>query len=597
MFLEPLTTVGLTFAIRRGVSPTLVQIDSTGVGNILINGTIDNPIGVTVIRANGGSVLATRARDVAAGGHVSLIRTNILDLESNLGSVGSAVTRVNVDLVDSTGAPAPTTFRVARASDLNDIIYIGRHTFFDGELVVYNGSHIGGLTPGGYYYVQLDPSGLGIKLATKDAFGVLHTVPLTPDYAFGTTKDTLTPKTRAQVLAESAGQDVYLDLKGLKRIDDVTPYVVVVDLISAGRNVDVLLRSGLKQTTVDPSISVDVLVTWPSHVDDPYNSFFHPDGAVFPASLGAFAIGGTAVATTYDFRGLDTSGNRILTGLIAGNNIIVTKAFGEPAQVNVVAITDTLGGPYPEDGGDQHHVDVHTDGFITIYEQNGDLRVGEILSSANYVILETPRMIVDALNDLGTADVTGTDITMCPGTGRPTNLALSTPSSPQCFADSNPLGGVGTPQNFLETNVDVLNSVVPGVMRVLDYWAAATQGVFIGETVNDLKIHTIRTLGDISARTESGSIVDARNGGAGDGLAKVIGNFIDLQANGGSIGDPSGANDLELDSSRWAASATLNTFNVGLEAIGTTGSSIFVTETPIRWAAPPVRSTSCWRTR
>src|SRR5439155_27129962 len=49
-----------------------------------------------------------------------------------------------------------------------------------------------------------------------------------------------------------------------------------------------------------------------------------------------------------------------------------------------------------------------------------------------------------------------------------------------------------------------------------------------------------------------GAIVDARNGGIGDDAANVIGNTINLYAVGGSIGDPSGGNDLEIDSQRYA---------------------------------------------
>jgi len=78
-----------------------------------------------------------------------------------------------------------------------------------------------------------------------------------------------------------------------------------------------------------------------------------------------------------------------------------------------------------------------------------------------------------------------------------------------------------------------------------------TFGVFLTETLGDMKVDTVHSKGNASLATVAGSIVDARSGGAGLDIAGVIGNTIDLYAKAGSIGDPSGGNDLEIDSQRY----------------------------------------------
>src|SRR5207244_8377258 len=105
------------------------------------------------------------------------------------------------------------------------------------------------------------------------------------------------------------------------------------------------------------------------------------------------------------------------------------------------------------------------------------------------------------------------------------------------------LGGIGTPDNFLEINVDVLNTGAPGVLRAYDTFATSTLGVFLTETSGDMKIDTVDTKGDTSLVTLAGSIVGARLGGAGDNtplsLFNVRANNVWLDANGGSIGSGS----------------------------------------------------------
>ncbi|MGH6643760.1 MAG: hypothetical protein ACRED3_13800, partial [Bradyrhizobium sp.] len=108
---------------------------------------------------------------------------------------------------------------------------------------------------------------------------------------------------------------------------------------------------------------------------------------------------------------------------------------------------------------------------------------------------------------------------------------------------------------------------------------AGTYGVFVTETVGDMEIDTVNTHGDVSLATVAGSLVDARNNGAGDDAANVIGNTINLYAVGGNIGSPTGGditnpqangnNDLEINSQAYAYGT------IGARATG----SVYLTET------------------
>jgi len=126
------------------------------------------------------------------------------------------------------------------------------------------------------------------------------------------------------------------------------------------------------------------------------------------------------------------------------------------------------------------------------------------------------------------------------------------------------LGGIGSPGNFLEINVDILNGVGGlGVLRAFDTTANSTLGIFLDEVVGDLHVHTVQTITDISLRTVDGSILDSRNDGLGDDNANLLGQTIDLDANGEGSSIGAYANDLEMDSRR---SSPANTDDVSVEA-------------------------------
>ena len=346
---------------------------------------------------------------------------------------------------------------------------------------------------------------------------------------------------RNEQLYANAGGNVYLNLTGLLRDPAVSDFTVHIDSIVAGGDASVQLQSSLQQTTVSGDLG-GVLVTVPpnskSGVFYQQFTYFNPDSNPnTPLDVGVFGAGTTTIASTYDFRQRDnTLTPTTMPGVTAGGDISVTAANPLPTDpiINVYAITEL--------SGSADIINVLTNGYITLMEETGDLRAGVITSTANDVKLYSPARIVDGLNDPAGTDtnVTGVNITLTAGDNN-----LGQPNS------QSGAGGIGTPEDFLTIHVNVLDGTGTGlgVLNAFDTAAASTQGVFITETIGDLEVDTVTTNGDVSLATENGSILDARNGGVGmDAPANVIGNTIDLYALGGNIGDPSGGNDLKINS-------------------------------------------------
>src|SRR5262249_43826814 len=147
-------------------------------GDVLLNGTIDNPIGTTSIVNTRGSMLSTDDRDHP---HTdfgierrALVRSNILHIAAP-GSgqdVGTPTERVNIDVVDAAGLPQPVAFETRRVNDASNTIFLGfENRFYQGQQVRYHaaGTAITGLTDGGYYYVIAGGDGLSLKLASSAA--------------------------------------------------------------------------------------------------------------------------------------------------------------------------------------------------------------------------------------------------------------------------------------------------------------------------------------------------------------------------------------------------------------------------------------------
>ena len=99
--------VSLLFNIKYSVAPTLINIEQNNLfdssaHDLVIDGTINNPIGKTVIINTNGNILSTTSRGmIGPDGNTSLIITNILDIEAPKGSIGTTSLRINIDLVQS----------------------------------------------------------------------------------------------------------------------------------------------------------------------------------------------------------------------------------------------------------------------------------------------------------------------------------------------------------------------------------------------------------------------------------------------------------------------------------------------------------------
>src|SRR5262249_11165996 len=133
-------TLGLEFKIQRTVKPTTIDIESTNTDppDIILAGIIENPLGTTRVVNVHGSILSNASRgdggvDASSFDPSSLIRTNILDLETKNGFIGqdpgdafgqtaTGLHRINVDIVDSAKVPSATNFLSARVNPADDTI-------------------------------------------------------------------------------------------------------------------------------------------------------------------------------------------------------------------------------------------------------------------------------------------------------------------------------------------------------------------------------------------------------------------------------------------------------------------------------------------
>jgi hypothetical protein len=454
--------------VRTVVDILNLQPGAVAPSDITLDGRIENPIGITNIRNQRGNVLADPDADV------ELIRTNEIHIEATGGSIGT----VGGDANGAVGSTPRTPLAV--------------------ELVRFQDATAPQLTPS-----------------------------MAPDTIF-----------EPDLTAEATG-DTVLDLYYMDRADDDLggdfSQTAVIRKITAGDDVSVVvndMREGIGETglgvvtVADRGSTVD-LRTVANH--------FRPDdvpGPDYANILRAFGTDFVEIDSTWVFSEV-RAGDDIDIG-----HVTTTAAFGEPRSyattsiggtpygatvtpetpnttVNLVVNTDVAWtGGSSDDGVPQ--IFLTTNGDITATELIGDMLVGHIHSTAGDVTLISGRRILDA-DGLPTIDVTGVNITMTAG--------AVTPDTP------NPtLGGIGTPTDFLEINVDRNNGT--GVLNAFDTNAPSNGGIWISELVGDFKVDTVQSKADVSLRTVDGSIVDARNAGAGDDDANILARSVFLDANG-----------------------------------------------------------------
>jgi hypothetical protein len=573
--------VTIDFHIETDVAPTYIQIANTGDADIYLAGEINNPIGVTSIVAQNGSVLKE------AGQADSVVRTETLNIDASEDAGASDASRVVVQMVESEGVPEGFSFRTGQVSGLNDRIFLGLgNRFHEGQMVQYqvtSGNAIGGLSNNGYYYVSFDGDAydpdadmIGVKLydnaeLSGDAIDI---------FVNGDADNTHT-LTGVESFTVDAGDDAFLDMRALLRkpLDGTNSvggvYIINIDRIAAGDDIDAELRPTFHQTGAGEQGGV--IVKHPVGNKDPETYFYYTHFAVGDAdpesnpgtgiSRGVYAEGTSTVKTTYDFRGLDLSGDRTLAGLQAGfnrssldadqGNILVQgvgvgNSAADSSTINVLGLVELEESGVNVGDGD---TSVITDGYIALTEITGDFRIGTIDSNGADVLLYSPQRFIDADgdgNDFPTdvPDISGNNITLVAASSfvNPAHADVATEIVTPTVADSGLAGGIGRSNNFIELNMDSATGVSGGVLRAFDATtnAANTQGIFLDEVVGDMRVYVATTVHDVSLRTTAGSIID---GNADNPFAaNVIGRTIDLDANGLNASIGTSLNPFEIDS-------------------------------------------------
>ncbi len=564
-------SVKVQFAIVQGRVPSVIDIRDLNLqpnaaadpSNIILAGgglpgtndaAIENPAGDTRILNTLGDILSE-----PPAGSQSIIRTrtigdpfspvaadDLLGLADGpfVGGLQFATNGANEDTIARTDNGDWTNFGLAAG----DLIKISNDPVNAG---VYQIDSIGGTNNS---IITLKAVGAVTAESTSAMLSLFHGIEATAGN-IGTADapiriDLVQSAAGNEALFAKAGQSVNLDVQTHLREDIPAGEIFqpTLNIIEAGTDANITMRASVvdNQTIGESGIAVDV----PSETafGDPafassyhtFFTFFRPDGsrpsgvadAGLPGRVFAPDPAGTPIDSTYNY------------GLIeAGGNIVLNALDSSPTatEVNVQGTTDILG---------NGHIDVLTNGFITLTEYAGDMRVGDITSTANDVTLKAPQSIVDALADAD-ADVTGRNITL---------RAIA--------------GGIGSADNFLETDLlDTIAGVAQsGVLR-----ADAPLSIYIEETEGDLRVdHVISATGDVTLVARAGSILDANNDvnpDSADGTYRdadgrvrqainVAGVNIDLDARGtGSIG--LSTDDLQIDTGaagRLFAQAAQNVF-------------------------------------
>ena len=459
------------------------------------------------------------------------------------------------------------------------------------------------------------------------------------------------PHPKPVVLTAEAGVDVFIDLTTIRRDSTTaavsTALVPIIGPINAGHDIWINVNDsseGIDSAAVgelnvnrytpddqpSPFGSGPIAETVPTWRHFRPDTVFSPDVIGDPPLLVAYGIVLTKIDANYRFCGDNSC---TTAGVTAGHNIDIHHSstaanvtFDVLSNVDATFADSNRSGLTPGNHDNSGRIDLKTNGSILDIEMASDLRAGQIWSTGvcdagspcslavaaawfvnafGDVTLRSPGAILDAESDAG---VLGTDPNPSLGDVIGRNITMTAGNNGMGGTEGH--GGVGTPGDFLETDVNADGGAL-GVLTITDndvtdpratwninrgggsdaahLFAAGTNnlgsgtgtfGVFVTEAIGDLEVNRILTNGDASLVTVAGSIVDARNNGAGlntvNGLANVEANNVDLDANGGSIGTPQAigsedvfGNDFKIDSS-FAVTGRL-----GAEAT----QDIYVTET------------------
>ncbi|UZJ27066.1 hypothetical protein RHODO2019_19090 (plasmid) [Rhodococcus antarcticus] len=589
--------VAINVTVNGVANPNIgAQLSGTvTVGDIINSGSGDIYMTSNGGSINGGSCVGGSNGNQCTGGHywgtftfrqnftsVTLINNSTLPMVVN-----------NIDVIDERGTPKVTlntspgsnnvsaTFALQQVvtpslvvidtTSASDLTLLGTITNPIGETDILNlgGSVLSGTVRGG-----LTGDGHSQLIVTN----VLHLEATAGSIGSATDRvnvDMIQFAGHPLTITATAGVDLYLDLRSWLRDPSVpaAPLSLTVGDLVAGRDLDVLLQATVYSSGTSQVPGVLVVVPSESLSRNVFN-FFRPDyGSPTVFAIGASAGATTAVASTYTFSELDSG-----SSAVNGNGSITVAAANDAAsatRLNIIGFVQVH----------QHgNLNVDTNGFITLTElvvadtavhvvidtalppaatgfvrlndasvaagPNLDLRAGVITSTDDDVTLYAPYSIVDAPVGSGIPPVTGHS--------NPAQNPQVVGVTITMTAGTSGAGTIGSNTNFLEINssVDrfgVLNAQAPGVIRVTE-----TSGDLHVDTVSTCYGTSVTTCANISVTADTGSILDGHNAGAGGTAANIIGNTVDLQALGGSVG--SSGVDLKLNSANGSACSNAYTF-------------------------------------
>ena len=505
--------------------------------------------------------------DIRSSG-TALVVTNLLDVATSLGAIGSSANRLAVDLVQFVArarvdGPSADVFRAPR-------LLVDAHTDAFLSLRGLDRANFSGpVTRSGQTLTRTDgkpwsTNGFAVgdvvkivgESGTRKVTAVSGGVLTLDGAAFATGPATVSVvRTEITVGVDEivAGGDVDLELRtGLRQVGttetgDVTVQVPNEDSIWRDGEVHRFHFRGTNTTAghdpartgasglLDPAVYVGATGT-----DVPIDSFYRFKLRHVPLARSEVQIPGTSLVM---YKAETAGGEYVLfsgtaaaaetPGLVAGRHIDIRDTEGlssgnDLAVDGVSATTIRIYGFTNLADTGSGWLDVNVEGSVELKEISGDLRVGIVRSRASTVKLTAAAGIRDAdtaedglasVND--PQDVQGSSIEL---------HALA--------------GSIGTESDFLETNLDdVISST-----GMLD--ADATLGIYLWEVAGDLrigKVHANQTgtpgTTDAALVSEGGAILD----GVDDaGATDVEAIRIDLKA-ATDIGKVD--NDLEIDSS------------------------------------------------
>lgn len=494
-----------------------IDIDQTGLGDVFLNGFIDNPLGETSI-VNTGGIGFFGNHDILATSPDALILSNRIELDARFGTIGTVQNRIATELVRGSFFSGVLT-----ASARDDVVLqvsdrlrdaAGPFNFNTPTLQAGNDINLDVLQgAGGSIYFGNFTAGNDIIITAQDS-SLNATTDLLGDGSINVSTDgsvTLTESngdlragaivSRASTLRLTSQTGNIVDADNDPQIDAIGGQVFLSANQGVGSTDNAL---EIDSTSLFVSAGTDVNVT-EAVGNLNLNQVHSRNGDV------------TLTATNGSIRD-DNASFQFPAGDVIGNHVTLTSDPGSIGTVNDAIEIDST------------RLTAQARGRVNVTELNGNLNVDRVISETGNVRLGSigNGSILDANSD-GDLNVQGVGIEL------------------QSLSRS-----IGTASNALEIQGEQLNAI-------------ASQNVHVTDVTGDLLIDNVTAnTGDVSIIVESGTAqvrsIDASQGNAtlaasdsvldanGDNLSNVNAQEVDLTATTGTIGTQ--ANAFEIDSTR-----------------------------------------------